>query len=421
MSEYKGMQYLKKRLENKRIRVNLRYAYYEMKNNEIEYNKSIPIEMLDVLKGVLGWCAKSVDSVADRLIFREFKDDNFEINEIYNMNNPDTLFDSAILSALISSCCFIYISQDDNGYPRMQVIDGSNATGIMEPITGMLKEGYAVLERNAETNKPTLEAYFVQGRTDYVTNGKEVESIKNDAPYPLLVPVIFRPDAKRPFGHSRISRSCMSITKSALRTIKRSEISAEFYSFPQKYAIGIAEDLEMDKWKATVSTMLTFTKDEDGDMPKVGQFTQQSMEPYINQLRMFAALFAGETGLTVDDLGFVSDNPSSQEAIKASHENLRLIARKAQRTFGTGFLNAGYLAACVRDEYAYKRNQIYLTKPVWEPVFEPDASMLSSIGDGAIKINQAVPGYFNKDNLRELTGINESSLEPIPVETTDEV
>lgn len=210
--------------------------------------------------------------------------------------------------------------------------------------------------------------------------------------------------------------------QSALRTVKRSEISAEFYSYPQKYAVGISDDLEMDKWKSTVSTMLTFTKDEDGDKPVVGQFQQQSMEPYINQLRMFASLFAGETGLTVDDLGFVSDNPSSQETIKTLHENLRLVARKAQRTFGTGFLNAGYLAACVRDGFPYERRQIYLTTPVWEPVFEPDASMLSSIGDGAIKINQAVPGYFNKDNLRDLTGINASDLEPIQTETkTDEV
>ena len=101
----------------------------------------------------------------------------------------------------------------------------------------------------------------------------------------------------------------------------------------------------------------------------------------------------------------MTDNPSSAEAIKASHENLRLAARKAQRTFGSGLLNVGYLAACVRDEFAYKRSQLYLTKPVWEPVFEPDAAMLSGIGDGAIKLNQAVPGYFGRDNLRDLTGI----------------
>ncbi len=81
------------------------------------------------------------------------------------------------------------------------------------------------------------------------------------------------------------------------------------------------------------------------------------------------------------------------------------MARKAQRDFSVGFLNAGYLAACVRDDFPYLRRQLYLTRPKWEPIFEPDAGMLSSIGDGAIKLNQAVPGYFGKKNLRDLTGV----------------
>ena len=62
-----------------------------------------------------------------------------------------------------------------------------------------------------------------------------------------------------------------------------------------------------------------------------GQFTAASMTPFVEQLKMAAAGFAGETGLTLDDLGFVSDNPSSVEAIKASHENLRLAGKAAQR------------------------------------------------------------------------------------------
>ena len=164
----------------------------------------------------------------------------------------------------------------------------------------------------------------------------------------------------------------------------------------------------MEKWKATMSSLIEITKDEEGDKPTLGQFTQLSMSPHIEQLRMFASLFAGETGLTLDDLGFSTENPSTAEAIKASHENLRLSARKAQRTFGTGFLNVGYLAACVRDSYPYLRKQFYLTKPKWEPVFEADAAALSSYGDGAIKINQAIPGYFGKESLRDLTGIEPS-------------
>lgn len=413
MAEYEGIAYLRRKLNTKQARVNLRYKYYEMKNVVKDMSKMTPPGMR-WLTASLGWCGKSVDSLADRLVFKEFADDNFDINQIYQMNNPDVLFDSAVLSALIASCCFIYISPDDEGFPRLQVIDGANATGIIDPITGLLKEGYAILERD-RNKQVTLEAYFTPGRTDYIRKGqKEIESYYNAAPYPLLVPVIYRPDAVREFGHSRISRAQMQIMQSALRTLKRSEISAEFYSFPQKYVVGLSEDAEqMDKWRATMSSMLTFTKDEDGDSPQLGQFTQQSMSPYIEQFRMFAAAFAGETGLTMDDLGFVSDNPSSAEAIKAAHENLRLAARKAQRNFGIGFLNAGYLAACVRDNYPYLRRQVYLTKPTWEPIFEPDAAMLSGIGDGAIKINQAVPGYFGSDNLRTLTGID-ASRNPVP-------
>ena len=125
----------------------------------------------------------------------------------------------------------------------------------------------------------------------------------------------------------------------------------------------------------------------------------------MDQLRIYASLFAGETGLTLDDLGFVGENPSSAEAIRASHENMRVAARKAQRTFGVGFLNVGYLAACVRDDYAYQRRQFYLTKPRWEPIFEPDAAQLSGIGDAALKIQQSFPDYFTEDKLHDLTGI----------------
>lgn len=405
MSNLRGPEYLRRKLNSKRERVLLRYEFYEMKNNPLDFGISSP-DKLRNWHSALGWCGKAVDSLADRLVFREFRNDNFELGEIFRLNNPDVLYDSTILSALISSCCFIYISPDETGFPRLQVIDGGNATGCLDEITGLLTEGYAVLDRDPETRKPKLEAYFEPSRTTYYSDGGVIEITSHEVQYPLLVPIIYRPDAQRPFGHSRISRACMSLMASALRTIKRSEISAEFYSFPQKYVTGLDPDAEeMDKWRASISTMLSFSKDQDGERPTVGQFTQQSMTPHTDQLRMFASLFAGETGLTLDDLGFATENPSSSEAIKAAHENLRLTARKAQRTFGSGFLNAGFLAACLRDEYAYKRNQLYLTKPTWAPIFEPDASMMSGIGDAIGKVNGAVPGFFTPETVYDLTGI----------------
>lgn len=404
MSEYKGIDYLRNQLSAHRHRIEKRYEFYEMKHFVEDLNISTPPN-LRRMGYVLGWCGKSVDSLADRLVFGDFKHDAFNLAEIYNMNNRDVMIDSAILGALICSCSFIYITQGGDGFPLMRVIDAKFATGIIDPITNMLKEGYAILEVD-DNESPKVEAYLKPYATEVYEDGKFARTYKHPSPYPLLVPIIYRPDAKRPFGHSRITRACMDLQDSAARTVKRSEISAEFYSYPQRYVLGMDPNAErLDNWRVTMSTLFRIDKDDDGDRPTVGQFQQQTMTPHLDQIKVFAGMFAGETGLTLEDLGFPSTNPSSSEAIKASHESLRLTARKAQRDFGVGLLNAGYLAACLRDGIDYKRNQLYETTVRWLPIFEPDLSSLSGVGDAVQKIQTSFPGYFDKEKLNELTGI----------------
>lgn len=414
-----GIEYLRDKLNRHALRVNLRYDHYDEKKDDRDVGIVIPQEIRARYRAVIGWCTKAVDTLADRLVFKGFIDDDFGIGDIFNLNNPDIFFDSAILSALIGSCCFVYISKAETGEARLQIIEASNATGIIDPITGLLTEGYAVLSRD-EYNNPKAEVYFSPYFTDYYMDGKFSYRIDNPTARVLLVPIIYRPDAVRPFGRSRISRAAMYYQAHAKRTLERADISAEFYSFPQKYIVGTSQDKEpMDNLKATIASILEITKDDEGGIPKLGQFQQQSMAPFTEQLRTLASGFAGETGLTLDDLGFITDNPSSAEAIKASHETLRITARKAQRCFGTGFLNVGYVARCLEDAFAYRRNQFYKTRVSWYPVFEPDVAALSGIGDASIKINQAIPGFLGKDNLSDLTGFD-ASKEPPRLEVKDE-
>lgn len=96
-----------------------------------------------------------MDSLADRLVFNEFRNDILVMNEIYQMNNPDILFRSAEPSAMIAGCAFLYIQPAEK---------------------------------------------------------------KNEV---LLMPVVYRPGAKRLFDHSRISRACMSLKKKILNVISR--------------------------------------------------------------------------------------------------------------------------------------------------------------------------------------------------------
>ena len=405
MSELKGRSYLKSKLNKKKTWAKTRYDYYELKNLRDDPSPVIPASLQANFRSKLGWCAKAVDSLANRLLFDGFENDNFDIWEIYQMNNKDILFDSAIRSALISACCFIYISADDDGYPRLQVIDGKNATGRIDPITNLLLEGYAILETD-DKGTVLVDAYFTPDQTEiYYKGQKEPGIIDNPTGYPLLVPIIYRPDANRPFGQSRISRDCMDLQDKARFTLTRMEVLAEFNSFPQKYILGTAEDSDLDSVKASYAQFLEITKDGDGDKPTVGQFQQATMSPFVEQLNTYAKAFAGITGLTTDDLGFISSTPSSAESIKAAHGDLERIATKAQEVFGSGFLNVGLVAASLRDETHYKRNALYETIPQWKPAFAMDNSAMGTFGDAVLKINQAVPDAIGTKTIERMTGI----------------
>jgi hypothetical protein len=407
----KGQDYLKRKLSAKRTGVLKRYRYYDQHERYQDLGSLISTTKAQQYNSVLGWCAHGVDFLADRLNFKGFDNDILGIMDIYNLNNPDIIFDSAILGALIGSCDFIYISQDENGDPRLQVIDGANATGIIDPITNMLLEGYAVLERDPDTDAVLIDAYFIPGDTAvnwYSAGSVTTTHYQNSADYPMLVPIIFRPDAKRPFGHSRISRSCMNLQDKARSAFARADITAEYYSFPQRYVLGLAQETEFDKSKASVSSFLDLRKDDDGQYPQVGQFPQNSMQPYMDQIKTYAQAFAGEMGMTVDDFGFSGNAPTSPDVVRSMHESLNKTAKKAQRTFGSGFLNAGYLARILADDYPYQRKVLAETIPTWEPAFDMSASQISGIGDAAIKLNQAVPGYITSANLNKMTGMENS-------------
>lgn len=398
--EFKGPAYLARKLNKKRERVLLRHKYYEQKNNPLYRSKLIPNEYRWMVS-CLGWCSKAVDELQIRMNFNEFRNDKYNFNDLYSLNNPDILFDSAILSALISSCSFIYIHEED-GVQKMQVVEGYDATGIVDQSTGMLIEGYAVLERDAD-GRAISSAYFQPGMTTYFDK-KSVMEVRNPAKYPTLVPVVYRPDARRPFGHSRISRAAMSFVDQAIEELTRTRISSEFYSFPQKYVLGMSGDTEFNSTYANYSNFLRLDKDEDGDKPSVGQFQSGSMSPHFEYMRMLAAQFASETGLTLDDLGFPTANPSTGDSIKASHESLRLIAIKAEKSISVGLKNAGFIASCLKNGVALERNMIADVKCAWEPLFVPGASELAVIGDGILKIEQAKPGYVSNEKMYDLVG-----------------
>src|SRR5690606_15725121 len=104
-----GIEYLRSKLEIYRRGALKRQKIYDMRDEPITFGITIPPEIRKMFKASLGWGAKAVDAIADRLVFRGFDNDNFNLNEIFRLNSGDILTDDAVLSALVNSCSFIYV------------------------------------------------------------------------------------------------------------------------------------------------------------------------------------------------------------------------------------------------------------------------------------------------------------------------
>jgi hypothetical protein len=185
--------------------------------------------------------------------------------------------------------------------------------------------------------------------------GLEVVAVAGVAMCPgSLLP--FRPDLDNPFGRSRLSHPVMRAIDRAQRTLLRSEITAEFFSAPQRYLLGADESIFEDEdgnpvatWDALIGRVNTVSRDEQGNLPSVSYAPQISMQPHMEMSRHDAAIFASLVSLPPSVLGVVMDNPDSAEAMEVRWDALDKIAQSAETTMGSGWVDTLNRAVMVRD------------------------------------------------------------------------
>lgn len=400
----------------KQSRNALRQQMYDAKVLMRSLGIAIP-PSLQNLDTVLGWPAKAVDVLGDRIKFEGFvapnvESDPFGLDSIAADNSFDLEFDQAVTSALIHSCAFVTITQGLDGEPDVLWLARSaeQATGIWDQRRRMLSAGLSILDSD-DNGQPTMFAVYLPDSTIVLSRsrgGWKTDQVPNKTGRVLMEPLVFRPELGRPFGHSRISRPVMSLTAAAIRTVVRSEVGAEFFTTPQRYILGLEDDSGFaDKWSAIIGQVWAITKDADGDSPSVGQFPQQSMQPHTDQLRMFASLMAGESSIPMDELGFPSDNPSSDSAIQSQRDPLRLIAERADRSFGSSLKRLAQTSVMLRDKLRDMPDELRALQVRWQPAFKLSDS---AAADAALKQAQVLPWLAESPVFLERLGYDQPTI-----------
>jgi hypothetical protein len=422
-----------KALNEKRVRNELRRRYYEGHNALKDLGISIPPQLRRV-EVVVGWPAKAVDAMSRRTILSGFSttegSDELRslVDSIWDANRLASEAPAAHTSALIHSCAFafVHLGDDAAGEPPVLVTvrSAEDATGTWDRRRRALSNALSVAEVDSASGQPTLMNLYLPGR---------VISLRRTAPglfdaietvHGMGVPVEvlpYRADLSRPFGRSRISRAVMYNTDAAVRTMLRTEVGAEFYNAPQRYALGVDDDAFTDAdgnpspaWSVMLGRLLTLTRDEDGNLPTVGQFAQQTMQPNIEQLRSIAQMFASESSLPVGSLGIVQDNPESAEAIRARNEELGIEIEHWERTtLGPAWQRLMLRAIAMATDSPALLSEARTLRATWGSWSAP--SEVSS-ADAAVKRITAIPRLAETTVELERMGYSKDEIARIHAE-----
>jgi hypothetical protein len=199
----------------------------------------------------------------------------------------------------------------------------------------------------------------------------------------------------------------MGYVDSAIRTIVRSEVSAEFYSAPEYYLFGakVEDFIGNDRWTALMGRIKALDVEDGEDKPDLHRFTGASPQPHTDQLRMWANLFSDDQDLEVKFAD--NSNPSSAEAIFAGKETLIMSTRAANRVWGKGAERAMQLAVMLRDGLT----SVPLEMRTLQAQFtKPELVSPSARADAFSKLAVSIEGFGATEVGMEYAGLDRGQI-----------
>lgn len=374
--------------------------YYEMKTRVRNLNISIPESVSDRfanIEGVVGWCSKAVHAHSMRSVFDGYVfsgESDAELDRLVRENRMRSLYQQACASSLVYGVSALTVMAGNAGQPDVVVRaysanqfcalwdkdENRVACGVV--LSDVDRDGkpcrYVVHMPDAVLTLVRVDGSGYGVSTDALTRWAcEVEP--NPMGRPLMEVIVHDPDIDRPLGHSMLTPELTGIVDKAMRDVFRMEIGAEFYTFPQRYILGAAEDLfaappepdaELDedgdpvdgegnklprvqspvaKFQAYMGALLAITRDEDGDVPQVGQFSPTSAENFTMAFENDAQRFSGATNVPLAQLGVLSSTYTSSDALNATNDPLVLEVETMNRRNAEAMESVALMMLAVRQ------------------------------------------------------------------------
>lgn len=397
-------------------------TYYDSKQTFRDLGISIPPNLQNI-EAALGWPSRAVQALARKHKFEGFsldgETDPFDMAELLAANDFELKFMQAVTSAYKHSCSFLLVTQGNTSAGEPPVLisaRGADSVGALwDHRLDQIKA--AVVELDTDEAGQISEALFLVSGLWYVLRLDAGEWLVEDSSSnpsginrPMIEALRYDPQLNRPFGRSRITREVRYLTDAAVRAMVRAEVSAEFFTAPQRYVLGADEEAfkDADRWSAITGRIMALATNEEGEKPTVGQFPAQSPDQLWSTYRQLAQNFSAATNLPQSQVGLFADNPSSAEAMQAAEAALAEDAEYQWNVFVPALLRTkanilGMMGDTIPEDF-------YRVRVNWKQAryVSPQAS-----SDWAVKAVSADPTLQGSSVVRRRMGLSEGELEEL--------
>lgn len=335
-------------------------SYYDGSYSAMLLNISTPPHLGHMLKTVSGWPGTAVDVLEERLDFLGFADQ--DLVEAFEANALDEESGQVHLDAMIFGIGFVSVTAGGDGEPDQLIRghDAKNTTGLLNVRTRHLDAALTRQVIDGETRKIELwlpdqivTAERGQSASQWNVTDRQFHSL---AAVPM-VPFVNRARTGARGGKSEVTAPLRRYADAAVRTLVSMDVNREFFSAPQRYAIGLSntdfvgpDGQNVSPWQVLTGRIwATGPVKEDEQAPKLGEFSPHPAGPFLDQIEGLAQLAAAEAGLPSHYFGLRGDQATSADAIRAMEARLVKRAERRQKTFGRSWSHVGRIVRAGRD------------------------------------------------------------------------
>jgi hypothetical protein len=419
---------LRQQLLSERWHLELKDAYFNGEQLVRDLGISIPPQ-LKGLHTVIGWPRIGVEALEQRLDLDAFRwADGSDSSDLMAVTSANDLFDESSLAhtdALIYGRSLITVGSGDCGgddCPALVSIESPLDMAVLwdarsRTVLAALRECRPDLLAPELVDDRMIVLYLPDQTIQAVPADSGVGWIVVDRDMHGLgvVPVVRMSNRQRAgdrVGRSEITADVMSITDAACRRLMGIEVAAEFFGAPQRYILGATEEAFQDAegnaksaWETYIGRMLALERDEDGNIPEVGQFAAHDPSGQTKIIDLYARIMATQLGLPPHMLGYTSDNPASADAIRSSEGMLIKKAERRQRRFGASWVQAMRLALWVQNGEPPDKQKVI--EPIWRNAATPTVAAST---DAAVKLVTANILPAESDITLQMVGLTQSQI-----------